>query len=147
MIRRVRNASVRRACLALVLLIPFAIGSQRCMVGALGYGGAMRCLAIPTVQAAPDAHACCHGLGDGPTGEHQTPERGTTAKSCCIEGAPVPASLMLDGAETSPTAFIAGTLDLPTPAGEQAPIFIAPDDSPPVALHGPPLHSRAPPRA
>lgn len=150
---RVRNAAVRRAGLALVLLIPFAIGSQRCMVGALGFGGAMRCLAIPTVQAAPDAHACCHSpVGESTatskaSGESDTPARGATAKSCCIEGAPVPASLAIDGAETSPTALVAGAPEILAAPGEPAPIFIAPDDSPPDALHGSPLHSRAPPRA
>jgi len=146
MSRCVRNATVRRAWLALVLLIPFAIGSQRCMVGALGYGGAMRCLAIPTVQAAPDAYACCHGPG-GATPSGEAPERAATAKSCCIAGAPVPATLALDGAEISPAAFIAGAPELPVASVEWAPSFIAPDDSPPDALHGPPLHSRAPPRA
>jgi hypothetical protein len=140
----IRQAATLRTWLALTMLIAFAVGSQRCTLGALGVGGAMRCLAIPG-EAAAGAPAdrpgdCCHPSG-AETGED------APTRSCCIDAAPVPSALALDVDAASIPLIVAVAIVLEAPETPPAAVDVEPDESPPDPHEVSSLLSRAPPRA
>lgn len=143
MVRRLPSSPARRAIFALLLLAPFALGSNRCVVGALGFGGPMQCLSVPSSQADAAPHACCHGASQT-DGE----DEGAPATSCCIEAVPVPVAASLDAPAPGHDVFLAADPadELVTDAAASMTVR-AEGESPPPRRTPAPSHTRAPPRA
>jgi len=135
---------VRRTILTVVLLLPFLVGSNRCLVGALGYGGPMKCLSVPAAQADVTQGHCCHG----PAAGEKADVPAAPGRSCCIEAVPVPAGAVADGPAVALAAFVTpAAVDGDAPDATLVPFERAACESPPLPPEGPPAPSRAPPRA
>lgn len=130
-----------RGTLAVVMLAPFLIGGNHCLIGALRHDTTMRCLQMVPEAAPAKAHGCCHG------GEADGAAKSDAALSCCIVVGPVPADVAAAApAHADLFAIPVETTGLevtPAPRVRPVAIFLSPPEAPP----GAPRSSRAPPLA
>jgi len=141
---RAHTTPVRRTILSIVLLLPFLAGSNRCLIGALGYGGPMKCLSVPAAQADATPGHCCHGPA---TAGDRADAPAAPERSCCIEAVPVPAGAATDGPAIALTAFVTPATVIETPDDAFVPFERTVGESPPLPPDRPAAPSRAPPRA
>ena len=137
-----------RALPALIAALAFLLGSNYCLLVALGGRTPMACMGVPAVGSAAAMPSCHHAAPA--TGEHS--KKPAAKPSCCPDPVVAPASPVIEKTDlaSSPIAqaALAACVEPAAPASiERHGHRPSPDDRPPTRLARAPVPARAPPLA
>lgn len=137
-VRIIREA---RGALAILMLAPFLVGGNHCLIGAIQRDAQMRCLQVAPEAAPMPDHACCRS--DQPK-KHDDGGQ-ASMPSCCILVGPVPADDYVPPPALADLAVVpveSTVQEVPsTDHAWPVAVFEGPPEAPPATSHS----SRAPP--
>jgi hypothetical protein len=132
---------------ALIAALAFLVGSNYCLLAAVGGRTPMACLSVPALTSGAAVPACHHAAA---TGDHS--KKPAAKPSCCPDPVVAPASTVIGktDAAASPVAdaiLVASLAPAAATAIERHGHRPTPDDRPPTRLARAPVPARAPPLA